>query len=83
MQFLLKPQPQLPEDSPVTDAEVDIFTKALGAGMQIQLRTKAEQPYLWDLPIYGGCFELMGIQGVKYNFQNRSPNRPKVITKPS
>ena len=71
MQFLLKPQPQLPEDSQVTDAEVDIFTKALGAGMQIQLRTKAEQPYLWDLPIYGGCFELMGIQGVKYNFQNR------------
>ena len=69
--MLMRAQPNFPDTTTVTGIEMDIFNKALGTGMILQLRTKGDAPRLWDLPIYGSFFRVMGVQGVTYNFQKR------------
>ncbi|HHZ63897.1 MAG TPA: hypothetical protein EYN51_00085 [Flavobacteriales bacterium] len=68
MDYLLKPQPG---SNSVTGIEKNIVTTALGSGMRLQLRVKHLAPKLWDLPIYGTFFRVMGIQDTEYNFQAR------------
>ena len=71
MNLQMKP---IPGQSVLTGEEVEIVTKELGKGLFIQARTRyslAGAPE-WNAPMGGGAmFQVMGIQGVAYKFQNR------------
>ncbi|MAD43366.1 MAG: hypothetical protein CMH98_00035 [Oceanospirillaceae bacterium] len=67
--FHLWPQENLDADSDITEEELKIVTRALGTGMEIQMRTTHQAPHLWDPVITGPTFDVMGVAGVEYNFK--------------
>lgn len=70
MTITIRPQPG--QTIPTSD-EIAIVRKELGRALVIQARTRGglDAPEWLPLNGGGGLFQVMGIQGVTYNFQNR------------
>ncbi len=70
MFIVLRPQPG---QTAISGDELDIVRKELGRGLFLQPRTRGGDDAPEWLPPNGGggMFQVMGFQGVVYNFQNR------------
>ncbi len=70
VEFKMLGQPNSYEQT-MAHPEFDSLMNDIGEGLHVQVRTSHAQPRMWEPVVYGGIWNVLGVQAMEYQFEQQ------------